>query len=124
MTLPGYMCIDSEAHETKYNSSLNLPSNILKFIRDHPLMDDAVTPINNKPQFIKKDIKYTQIVVDRTQALDRKFYDITFISTDRGTLHKAVNLKDDVYMIEETQLFQNSEPVQTLLLSSKKVHTF
>ncbi|KAM4877463.1 semaphorin-4D-like [Thomomys bottae] len=120
LVLSSKKCIDSEAHETKYNSSLNLPSNILKFIRDHPLMDDAVTPINNKPQFIRKDIKYTQIVVDRTQALDRKFYDITFISTDRGTLHKAVNLKDDVYMIEETQLFQNSEPVQTLLLSSKK----
>ncbi|XP_048203656.1 semaphorin-4D-like [Perognathus longimembris pacificus] len=117
-------CIDSEALATKYTSSLDLPDNTLRFIRDHPLMDDAVTPINNKPKFIKKDISYTQIVVDRTQALDGKFYDVMFMSTDRGTLHKAVSLENDVYMIEETQLFQNSEPVKTLLLSSKKGSKF
>lgn len=40
---------------------------------------------------------------------------------DRGALHKAVSLDNDVHIIEETQLFQDSEPIQTLLLSSKKV---
>ncbi|XP_069889819.1 LOW QUALITY PROTEIN: semaphorin-4D-like [Dipodomys merriami] len=114
-------CINSEVHATKYTSSLDLPDSTLKFIRDHSLVDDAVTPINNKPHFIKKkDIRYTQIVVDRTQALDEKFYAVMFTSTDKGILHKAVSCENDVYMIEDIQLFQNSEPVQTLLLPSKK----
>lgn len=40
---------------------------------------------------------------------------------DRGALHKAVILTKEVHVIEETQLFRDSEPVLTLLLSSKKV---
>lgn len=40
---------------------------------------------------------------------------------DRGALHKAISLENDVHIIEETQLFRDLEPVQTLLLSSKKV---
>lgn len=44
-----------------------------------------------------------------------------FDLSDRGALHKAVNLENEVHIIEETQLFEDSEPVQTLLLSSKKV---
>ena len=40
---------------------------------------------------------------------------------DRGALHKAISLDNSVHIIEETQLFQDFEPVQTLLLSSKEV---
>lgn len=44
-------------------------------------MDDSVTPIDNRPRLIKKDVNYTQIVVDRTQALDGTVYDVMFVST-------------------------------------------
>uniref|UniRef100_A0A2K6FBI9 Semaphorin-4D n=2 Tax=Propithecus coquereli TaxID=379532 RepID=A0A2K6FBI9_PROCO len=117
-------CIDSEARAANYTSSLNLPDKTLQFVKDHPLMDDSVTPIDNRPRLIKKDVNYTQIVVDRTQALDGTVYDVMFVSTDRGALHKAVSLDNDVHVIEETQLFQDAEPVQTLLLSSKKGRRF
>lgn len=74
-------CIDSEARAANYTSSLNLPDKTLQFVKDHPLMDDSVTPIDNRPKLIKKDVNYTQIVVDGTQALDGTFYDVMFIST-------------------------------------------
>ncbi|KAM5228038.1 semaphorin-4D [Ctenodactylus gundi] len=117
-------CIDSEARAANYTSSLNLPDKTLQFVKDHPLMDDSVTPIDNRPRLIKKDVNYTQIVVDRTQALDGTFYDVMFVSTDRGALHKAVSLESEVHIIEETQLFQDLEPIQTLLLSLKEGKRF
>nr|XP_031531720.1 semaphorin-4D [Vicugna pacos] len=117
-------CINREARAANLSSSLNLPDKTLQFVKDHPLMDDSVTPVDNRPRLVKTDANYTQIVVDRTQALDGTVYDVMFVSTDRGALHKAINLENDVHIIEETQLFQDFEPVQTLLLSSKKVKVF
>ncbi|XP_058528315.1 semaphorin-4D isoform X3 [Ochotona princeps] len=117
-------CIDGEARAANYTSSLNLPDKTLQFIKDHPLMDDSVSPIDGRPRLIKKDVSYTQIVVDRTKALDGTIYDVMFLSTDRGALHKAVSLYGEVHIVEETQLFQDLQPVQTLLLSSKEGRRF
>ncbi|KAM6230542.1 semaphorin-4D isoform 2-T2 [Porphyrio hochstetteri] len=113
-------CINSEARASNYMSSLNLPDKTLQFVKDHPLMDDSVTPMGDRPRLVKRDVKYTQIVVDRVQALNGSIYDVMFISTDRGALHKAISYENGMHIIEETQLFPNFEPVQTLLLSSKK----
>ncbi|XP_026947789.1 semaphorin-4D isoform X1 [Sagmatias obliquidens] len=117
-------CINREARAANFSSSLNLPDKTLQFVKDHPLMDDSVTPIDNRPRLIKSDVNYTQIVVDRTWALDGTVHDVMFVSTDRGALHKAISLENNVHIIEETQLFQDFEPVQTLLLSSKKGRRF
>ncbi|XP_066113627.1 semaphorin-4D isoform X2 [Saccopteryx bilineata] len=117
-------CINREARAANFSSSLSLPDKTLQFVKDHPLMDDSVAPMDNRPRLIKRGVNYTQIVVDRTQALDGTIYDVMFISTDQGALHKAISLENDVHIIEETQLFQDSEPVQTLLLSSKKGRRF
>ncbi|KAM4877794.1 semaphorin-4D-like [Thomomys bottae] len=145
---PG-MCINSQTRAANYNSSLHLPDRTLLFVREHPLIGDSVTPIGNRPTLVKKDVSYTQIVVDRTQALDGTFYDVMFIGTggfegfavavcvslrkktgkflmipSQGSLHKAVQLENGMHIIEETRLFPSSEPVQNLLLSSKKGSKF
>lgn len=65
----------------KINSSLHLPDKTLQFVKDHPLLEDPVLPVGNAPRFIAKDVNYTQIVVDRVQALDRKTYDVIFTGT-------------------------------------------
>ncbi|XP_049652609.1 semaphorin-4D isoform X2 [Accipiter gentilis] len=113
-------CINNEARASNYMSSLNLPDKTLQFVKDHPLMDDSVTPMGDRPRLVKRDVKYTQIVVDRVRALNGTIYDVMFISTDRGALHKAISYENGMHIIEETQLFPNFEAIQTLLLSSKK----
>lgn len=44
-------------------------------------MDDSVTPMGDRPRLVKRDVKYTQIVVDRVRALNGTIYDVMFIST-------------------------------------------
>ncbi|XP_021237064.1 semaphorin-4D isoform X2 [Numida meleagris] len=113
-------CINNEARALNFMTSLNLPDKTLQFVKDHPLMDDSVTPVGDRPRLVKRDVKYTQIVVDRVRALNGTIYDVMFISTDQGALHKAISYENGMHIIEETQLFPNFEPVQTLLLSSRK----
>ncbi|XP_060618011.2 semaphorin-4D [Anolis sagrei] len=113
-------CINKEARAEKINTTLNLPDKTLQFVKDHPLMDDSVMPIGDRPRLVKRDVKYTQIVVDQVRALNGTLYDVMFISTDRGALHKAISYENGMHIIEEIQLFPNFEPIQTLLLSSKK----
>lgn len=63
------------------SSSLHLPDKTLQFIRDHPLLEDPVLPIGNRPRLITKDVNYTQLVVEKIQALDGNIYDIIFTGT-------------------------------------------
>ncbi|OWK07135.1 SEMA4D, partial [Cervus elaphus hippelaphus] len=74
-------CINREARAANFSSSLNLPDKTLQFVKDHPLMDESVTPIDSRPRLIKGDVNYTQIVVDRTRALDGTIHDVMFVST-------------------------------------------
>ncbi|XP_067886233.1 semaphorin-4D isoform X2 [Heterodontus francisci] len=110
-------CINNEARALNFSSSLMLPDKPLQFVKDHPLMADPVNPIGNRPKLVKKNANYIQIVVDRVRALDNNLYDVMFVGTDKGLLHKAINYDNEMHIIEELQVFPDSEPVQTLLLS-------
>lgn len=65
-------------------SSLHLPDRTLQFVKDHPLLEDPVLPIGNRPRLVTKDVNYTQIVVERVRALDKKIYDVIFTGTGKG----------------------------------------
>ncbi|XP_053558368.1 semaphorin-4D isoform X4 [Bombina bombina] len=113
-------CINSEARSMNYTSSLNLPDKTLQFVKDHPLMDDPVTPVGGKPKLVNRNMIYTQIVVDQVKAVDGNIYDIMFMSTDKGMLHKAFSHENEMHIIEEIELLPDQQPVQTLLLSNKQ----
>ncbi|KAM4533049.1 semaphorin-4D isoform 2-T5 [Fundulus diaphanus] len=112
-------CINSQMRQQNISSSLHLPDKTLQFVRDHPLLEDPVLPIGNRPRLITKDVNYTQLVVERVRALDGNIYDVIFSGTDKGVLHKSVVFEEDVHIVEEIQLLKNSEPIKNLLLSSK-----
>ncbi|XP_029940223.1 semaphorin-4D isoform X3 [Salarias fasciatus] len=112
-------CINNMLRQQNITSSLHLPDKTLQFVKDHPLLEDPVLPIGNGPRLITKDVNYTQIVVERVRALDRKIYDVIFTGTDKGVLHKSVVFEGEVHIVEEIQLLKNSEPIKNLLLSSE-----
>ncbi|NWS48946.1 SEM4D protein, partial [Probosciger aterrimus] len=113
-------CIDNSARRMGYNTSTDLPDKVLQFVRDHPLMDDSVNPIGDSPVLLRRGSNYTRIVVDRVTGLDQQTYDVMFLGTDDGYLHKALNCDGEMFIVEELQLFLAPEAVQSLQLSSEK----
>ncbi|XP_067370373.1 semaphorin-4E isoform X1 [Channa argus] len=113
-------CINSVARKMGMNRSLDLPDKTLQFIRDRPLMDEAVHPLTGGPLLVKRGALLTRIVVDNVLALDGQRYDVMFIGTENGYIQKAVNYAGEMFIIEEIQLFENPEPISILRLSSSK----
>ncbi|NXJ70703.1 SEM4E protein, partial [Rostratula benghalensis] len=113
-------CIDNFARSVGYNTSSDLPDKVLQFVRDHPLMDNAVNPTGDRAVLLKRGSNYTRIVVDRVTALDKQTYNVMFLGTDDGYLHKAVSCDGETFIVEELQLFLSPAPVQSLRLSSAK----
>ncbi|KAE8618137.1 hypothetical protein XENTR_v10009283 [Xenopus tropicalis] len=109
-------CITNSARDKKINSSLQMPDRVLNFVKDHFLMDSA---IRSQPLLLQSQIRYQQISVQRVRGL-KKTYDVLFLGTDDGRLHKAVSVNKMVHIIEEIKLFQDMQPVQELLLDPSK----
>ncbi|XP_030630525.1 semaphorin-4E [Chanos chanos] len=110
-------CINPEARDKGYKTSLDLPDKTLQFIKDRPLMDQAVQPLRNGPVLIKNGAAFTRIVVTNVTALDRNWHIVMFIGTESGSVLKAVNYEGEMFIIEEVQVFQPAEPVNILRLS-------
>uniref|UniRef100_A0A8C3JNB8 Semaphorin 4B n=1 Tax=Calidris pygmaea TaxID=425635 RepID=A0A8C3JNB8_9CHAR len=105
-------CITSHTRHLKINSSLQMPDRVLNFIKDHFLMD---SPVRSQPLLLQSRLRYQQIGVHRAQGL-HSTYDVLFLGTDDGRLHKAVRVNHGVHIIEEIRLFPAGQPVLQLLL--------
>ncbi|XP_078421271.1 semaphorin-4G [Cetorhinus maximus] len=113
-------CITDEFRREGFMTSHDLPDTVLDFVKKHPLMDEEVRPIGGRPLFTKGNAKYTKIVVDTVTALDDKQYDVMFIGTVDGWLHKVVDTGSNIQVIEEIQLYKEPEPVESLVLASSQ----
>ncbi|XP_040536276.1 semaphorin-4B isoform X3 [Gallus gallus] len=109
-------CITSHTRHLKINSSLQMPDRVLNFVKDHFLMD---SPVRSQPLLLQSRLRYQQIGVHRVQGL-RGTYDVLFLGTDDGRLHKAVRVNHRVHIIEEIRLFPTGQPILQLLLDHEQ----
>ncbi|XP_069836294.1 semaphorin-4G [Dendropsophus ebraccatus] len=113
-------CITNEFRSGGYNTSQDLPNNVLDFVKLHPLVSEVVKPMGDQQLLSKKNIVYTQIAVDRVTALDKRQYDVLFLGTDNGWIHKAVVINNKVHIIEEIQVFKTLQAVENMVISKKQ----
>ncbi|XP_005447638.1 semaphorin-4B [Oreochromis niloticus] len=109
-------CVTNHARQMGIQSSLHMPDKVLNFVKDHFLMDSA---IRSTPLLLKRSVRYTQIAVHKIQGMERA-YDVLFIGTDDGKLHKAINANDKMHIIEEMILFAEPQPVQHIELDPQR----
>ncbi|XP_062927181.1 semaphorin-4D-like [Mobula hypostoma] len=110
-------CITDEFRKAGFRTSRDLPDNVLSFVKKHPLMDEEVRPVGGRPLFTKKEVNYTKIVVDTVTALDGKQYNVMFIGTDNGWIHKVVSSGASTHIVEEIRLYEDLQPVESLVLA-------
>ncbi|KAM8806112.1 semaphorin-4G [Eudromia elegans] len=108
-------CITDRSRSRGYNSSQDLPNSVLDFVKLHPLMGDEVKAA--APLLLKRNVAYSRLAVDRVRALDGRSYDVLFMGTGDGWIHKAVVLEAGVHIIEELQVFREPQPVESLVIS-------
>lgn len=111
-------CIDNEARKAGITQTLDLPDRTLQFIKDRPLMDQAIQPIGEKPVLVRRGATFTRIIVNEVQAADGNKYKVMFIGTEEGTMLKAVNFDGEMFIIEEIQLFQPPGAIKILKFSN------
>ncbi|KAG8142543.1 hypothetical protein E2320_005762 [Naja naja] len=110
-----------------FDSTKDLPDEVITFARSHPAMYNPVFPVNHRPIMIKTDLDYqfTQIVVDRVDAEDGQ-YDVLFIGTDIGTVLKVVSIPKETWhdleevLLEEITVFREPTPVSAMKISTKQ----
>ncbi|XP_061775739.1 semaphorin-4E [Nerophis ophidion] len=115
-------CIDSEARQAGITQSLDLPDRTLQFIQDRPLMDQAIQPKEGKPLLVRRGPAFTCIVVQQVQAKDGGKYHVLFIGTEDGMLLKAINHGDEMFIIEQVQLFPAPHSVKILRFSKDLIY--
>ncbi|XP_072322000.1 sema domain, immunoglobulin domain (Ig), transmembrane domain (TM) and short cytoplasmic domain, (semaphorin) 4Ba [Eucyclogobius newberryi] len=109
-------CVTNHARQMGIQSSLHMPDKVLNFVKDHFLMDSV---IRSSPLLLKRNVRYSQIAVHKIQGIERA-YDVLFIGTDDGKLHKAINANDKMHIIEEMVLFPEPQPVQHIELDPQR----
>ncbi|TNM89922.1 hypothetical protein fugu_004156 [Takifugu bimaculatus] len=74
----------------RYKVSNEFPDDTLNFIKMHPLMDEAVPSIANRPWFLKTMVRYrlTRIVVDN-EAGPYKNHTVVFLGSEKGIILKC-----------------------------------
>ncbi|XP_042521844.1 semaphorin-3B [Dipodomys spectabilis] len=110
-----------------FSSTKDFPEDVIQFARNHPLMYNSILPMGGRPLFLQVGAGYTftQLAVDRVAAADGH-YDVLFIGTDVGTILKVISVpkgswsSSEGLLLEELHVFEDSAPVTSLQISSKR----
>ncbi|XP_051758745.1 semaphorin-6A isoform X4 [Ctenopharyngodon idella] len=106
---PG-VCAGTSSGE-KFKVSNEFPDETLNFIKIHPLMDEAVPSIANRPWFLKTMVRYrlTRIAVDNAAGPHRN-HTVVFLGSERGIVLKFLakmrsGFLNDSLFLEELNVY-------------------
>uniref|UniRef100_A0A8C3ULQ8 Semaphorin 7A (John Milton Hagen blood group) n=1 Tax=Catharus ustulatus TaxID=91951 RepID=A0A8C3ULQ8_CATUS len=98
-------------------SGQHTPSETFKIADSHPEVEERVEPLrpSRSPLFHNKH-RYQKIGVHQVAAGDGRSYNVLYLATDKGSIHKVVELPDGVQNIMEIQVFPDKDPIQSMIL--------
>ncbi|KAJ7994359.1 hypothetical protein DPEC_G00265040 [Dallia pectoralis] len=104
-------CCAGTASLERYKVSNEFPDDTLNFIKQHPLMDEAVPSIANRPWFLKTMVRYrlTRISVDNS-AGPYQNHTVVFLGSEKGIILKFLakthsGFLNDSLFLEELNVY-------------------
>uniref|UniRef100_A0A8C9TTD7 Sema domain, transmembrane domain (TM), and cytoplasmic domain, (semaphorin) 6A n=1 Tax=Scleropages formosus TaxID=113540 RepID=A0A8C9TTD7_SCLFO len=104
-------CCAGTPSTERYKVSNEFPDDTLNFIKMHPLMDEAVPSIANRPWFLKTMVRYrlTRIAVDNAAGPYRN-HTVVFLGSEKGIILKFLakmssGFLNDSLFLEELSVF-------------------
>ncbi|RXM96791.1 Semaphorin-6A, partial [Acipenser ruthenus] len=104
-------CCAGSASLEKYKTSNEFPDDTLNFIKMHPLMDESVSSIANRPWFLKTMVRYrlTRIAVDNA-AGPYQNHTVVFLGSEKGIILKFLakmssGFLNDSLFLEELNVY-------------------
>ncbi|XP_072440362.1 semaphorin-6A isoform X3 [Chiloscyllium punctatum] len=95
----------------KFGTSNGFPDDTLNFIKTHPLLDEAVPSIDNRPWFLRTMVRYrlTRIAVDNA-AGPHQNYTVVFLGSEKGIILKFLakanmGFINDSIFLEEISIY-------------------
>ncbi|NXL90464.1 SEM7A protein, partial [Alectura lathami] len=106
-------------------SGQHTPSETFKIADSHPEVEDRVEPLapTRSPLFHNKH-RYQKIGVHKVSASDGLQYTVLYLATDRGSIHKVVELPGGVQNIMELQVFSRKDPIQSMILDHQRARLY
>ncbi|EMP30176.1 Semaphorin-7A [Chelonia mydas] len=101
------------------------PPETFKIADLHPAVEERVQPVapRNSPLFHNKN-RYQKIAVHRVQARDGHTYNVLYLVTDKGYIHKIVEMPHGVLNILEIQPFQQPAPILAMTLDHRRAKLY
>ncbi|XP_004612060.2 semaphorin-4F isoform X1 [Sorex araneus] len=109
-------CLANNMKLRQFSSSLALPDRVLTFIRDHPLMDQPVTPPGGRSLLVTRDTAYVRVAAHRVTGLSGRKYDVLYLGTEDGHVHRAVRIQSRLRVLEDLPLFPQPQPIESMKL--------
>ncbi|PWA20877.1 hypothetical protein CCH79_00007254 [Gambusia affinis] len=91
---------------SKFNSSNSFPDEMLNFVKTHPLMDEAVPSLGQRPWIVRTMVRYqlNKIVVD-TEAGPYRNRTVLFLGSSRGTILKFLIMPNQDNTVTSSNIF-------------------
>ncbi|XP_060614081.2 semaphorin-7A-like [Anolis sagrei] len=106
-------------------SSHQLNRGTLNYIKDHPELDAVIYPDEERPLYVlQNNDTYTHVVVDQVRDASNVSYDVLYLGTAKGKIHKVLRSKDQTVIIAEISPFKEQEPISSMILDTNTSHLY
>ncbi|KAJ7985557.1 hypothetical protein DPEC_G00353320 [Dallia pectoralis] len=106
------------------NSTAAQNPKTLGVIRDHPEIEDVISPVGGAPLNLPTDDHFTHTVATIVQAVNDEHYSVLYLGTEQGKVLKVLHTNVEVFIISQYTLFHNKGPVLSMVIDSKQGHLY